>query len=95
MDKTEFYFKNEMYQEMYNAIRYFLTSVEIREGKFEGNEILIHKLNRKTAIIYKEYELEDGSYEYSHEAYIFEIDNLICNIDKLAANRALTYNSKF
>lgn len=89
MDKIEFYFKSEMYQEMYDAIRYFLNSVEIREGKFEGNEILIHKLNRETAIIYKEYELEDGSYEFSHEAYLFKIDKLISCIDNLAANKLL------
>ena len=28
------------HQEMYQAILYFLTSYEIREGKFEGNEYL-------------------------------------------------------
>ncbi|MDF2907940.1 MAG: hypothetical protein K0R34_3261, partial [Herbinix sp.] len=54
MDIIDKYFNGELYQDMYEAIRKFLTSTEIREGKFEGNEVLINKLNRKTAIIYKE-----------------------------------------
>lgn len=58
MDKIDFSFRDELYQEMYDAIRYFLEFKEIREGKFEGNEILIQKLNRETAIIYKEYKLQ-------------------------------------
>lgn len=70
------YFSGELYKEMIEAIIYFLSSFEIREGKFEGNEILINKLNRETAIIYKEYQLDNGSYEYSRES-------IICNIPKL------------
>ncbi|MDF2905958.1 MAG: hypothetical protein K0R34_1279, partial [Herbinix sp.] len=46
--------------------------------------------NRKTAIIYKEYELKDGSFEYSSEGSICEIDNLIKMLDdKMKQNKEI------
>lgn len=81
MDIIDKYFNGELYEEMYESMRNFLTSTEIREGKFEGNEVLINKLNRNTAILYKEYELNDGSLEYSSEASICEIGDLVKMLD--------------
>lgn len=80
------YFKSEMYDEMYNAIIYFLLSCEIREGKFEGNEVLINKIDRKTALVYKEYELQDGWFEYSHNAKIYDIKQLIILLNEYKNN---------
>ncbi|MDF2587634.1 MAG: hypothetical protein K0S41_1475 [Anaerocolumna sp.] len=82
MDIINTFFSGELNQDMYEAMRNFLISPEIREGKFEGNEILINKLNRNTAIVYKEYELKDGSFEYSSEGSICEIDNLVRLLDE-------------
>ena len=76
------WFRDEMCDEMYREILHFLSSVEIREGKFEGNEILINKLNRDTAILYLEYEMSDGTYEYSQNAKIMHIPTLIYELKK-------------
>lgn len=76
------WFEFEMYDEMYNEIIHFLSSVEIREGKFEGNEILINKINQETAIVYLEYELQDGTFKYSDDAKIIPIPILIEELKK-------------
>lgn len=75
-------FEAEMYDDMYNAIIYFLSSVEIREGKFEGNEILIHKIDRDTVILYQEYQLDNDKYERSRKALIYDIKLLIEELRK-------------
>jgi hypothetical protein len=75
-------FETEMHDEMYNSIIYFLSSFEIREGKFEGNEILIHKIDRDTVILYQEYQLEDGKYERSRKALIYDIKLLLEELRK-------------
>jgi hypothetical protein len=90
MKSIERYFDSEFNKEMYEAIRYFLLSQEIREGKFEGNEVLINKLNRNDVIVYKEYELQDGSFEHTADAQICKIENLIDILDKLAEQKGLT-----
>lgn len=71
------YFQNEMDNGMFDEIIHFLSSHEIREGKFEGNEVLIDKINRNTAVVYLEYELADGKYEYSRDAMVVDIPQLI------------------
>lgn len=71
------YFENEMDNGMFNEIIHFLSSYEIREGKFEGNEVLIDKINRDTAVVYLEYELADGKYEYSRDVMVVNIPQLI------------------
>jgi hypothetical protein len=63
--------------DLYNAIYDFLSSPHIREGKFEGNEVLLNKLNRQAVIVYKEYEMENGSYKYSQNAIIYDIPSLL------------------
>jgi hypothetical protein len=81
MEIIEKYFKDELYQGMYEEMRRFLTSYEIKEGKFEGNEILLNKLNRESVVIYKLYELQDGSYDYCEESSILNIDKLVELLD--------------
>lgn len=85
----ESYFDGEMYQEMFEAMRYFLISFEIREGKFEGNEILLNKLNRNDVIIYKEYQMQDGSFNYTENAHIYRIKDIVDILDKLAEEKGL------
>ncbi|NOW90651.1 hypothetical protein BCD91_002674 [Clostridium beijerinckii] len=75
-------FETEMYDDMYNAIIYFLSSLEIREGKFERNEILIHKIDRDTVILYQEYQLDNGKYERSRKALIYDIKLLLEELRK-------------
>ncbi|PPV17767.1 hypothetical protein [Clostridium butyricum] len=79
-------FEREMYDDMYNAIIYFLSSVEIREGKFEGNEILIHKLDRETVILYQEYQLDNDKYEHSRNAFIYDIKLLLEELREYKVN---------
>ena len=79
-------------QEMYNSILYFLKSFEIREGKFEANIYLLHKINRDTVIIYQEYELPNGR-EYSQEARIFNIKDLLSKIDAVVLEIGLLAGS--
>lgn len=81
MKISEKFFESELYPEMYEAMRSFLTAFEIREGKFEGNEVILNKLNRDNVIVYKEYELQDGTCEYSDDSYICNIDELVEFID--------------
>lgn len=72
------FFEHEMSDDLYNAIRDFLSSHHIREGKFAGNEVLLNKLNRQSVIIYKEYEMENGNFEYlSRDAMIYDIPLLL------------------
>lgn len=48
-------------QELYDAIMYFITSYEIRNGEFEGNEFIIRKMDLTNFIIFNEYEyMRDG-----------------------------------
>lgn len=79
-------FEREMYDDMYNAIIYFLSSIEIREGKFEGNEILIHKLDRETVILYQEYQLDNDKYERSRNAFIYDIKLLLEELREYKVN---------
>ena len=81
------------HQEMYDAIHCFLSSFEIREGKFETNEYLIHKISRDTAILYQEYEMPDG-WEYSETAKIIRIKDLLSKIDTVAINEGLSVRSR-
>ena len=77
------------HQEMYDAIHYFLSSSEIREGKFEANIYLINKITRDTAIIYQEHKLPKG-WEYSQNARIFNIKDLLHKINAVAINMGLS-----
>lgn len=71
------FFETEMSDGMYNAICDFLSSPHIREGKFEGNEVLLNKINRQSVIIYKEYEMGNGVFKYSDVAIIYDIRLLL------------------
>lgn len=71
------FFETELYDEMYQEIVHFLSSPHIREGVFEGNEVLIRKLNRDTAIVYLEYLMDNEPSRYSDEAKIIEIPALL------------------
>ena len=83
MDKRlKDFFESEMYDEMYEEIKKFLLSCHIKEGKFEGNEILLNKLNRDTVIVYQQYELKDGSYDYSRDAIVCHIPVLIKQLEE-------------
>jgi len=79
------HFEHELYDEMYEAIVYFLSSPHIREGKFNGNEVLLNKLNLDTVIIYKEYELDNGQYKYTDDSQIWDISKLLNRLKKFKA----------
>ncbi len=83
------YFQNEIDNGMFDEIIHFLSSYEIREGKFEGNEVLIDKINRDTAVVYLEYELADGKYEYSRDAIVVNINKLIDELQEWKNNSTL------
>jgi hypothetical protein len=81
MEVIEKYFKDELHQGLYEEIRSFLTSYEIKEGKYEGNKVLLNKLNTDSVIVYKLYELQDGSYNYCEESGILNIEKLVELLD--------------
>lgn len=84
MDKNiAVFFEHEIQDDdLYKSIYDFLSSSHIREGKFEGNEVLLNKLNRQTVIIYKEYEMEDGSFLYSQDTIIYDIPSLLKKLEE-------------
>ena len=43
-------------KEHYEKIIHFITSYEIRKGKFKGNKYIIEKINRDSFILYIEYQ---------------------------------------
>jgi hypothetical protein len=84
MDKNIVYFFEHEIQnnDLYKVIHDFLSSPHIREGKFEGNEVLLNKLNRQAVIVYKEYEMESESFEYSQNAIIYDIPSLLKKLEE-------------
>ena len=43
-------------KEHYEKIIHFITSYEIRKGKFKGNKYIIEKINRDSFMLYIEYQ---------------------------------------
>ena len=43
-------------REHYEKIIHFITSYEIRKGKFKGNKYIIEKINRDSFMLYIEYQ---------------------------------------
>ncbi len=43
---------------------------------------MLNKLNRQTVIIYKEYEMEDGSFLYSQDTIIYDIPSLLKKLEE-------------
>ncbi len=69
-------------KEVYEAIVYFLKSHEIREGKFEANMYIIHKLSRETVILYQEHETPNGII-HSRDAQIIGVVSLLAEIEEV------------
>ena len=52
-------------KEHYEKIIHFITSYEIRKGKFKGNKYIIEKINRDSFILYIEYQDIQGKIIYT------------------------------
>ena len=52
-------------KEHYGKIIHFITSYEIRKGKFKGNKYIIEKLNRDSCMLYIEYQDTQGKIIYT------------------------------
>ena len=52
-------------KEHYGKIMYFITSYEIRKGKFKGNKYIIEKINRDSFMLYIEYQDIQGKIIYT------------------------------
>lgn len=52
-------------KEHYRKIIHFITSYEIRKGKFKGNKYIIEKINRDSFILYIEYQDIQGKIIYT------------------------------
>ena len=53
---TEFLQSEIDTKEHYEKIIHFITSYEIRKGKFKGNKYIIEKINRDSFMLYTEYQ---------------------------------------
>lgn len=70
-------------EELREEVLLFINSYEIRSGEFEGNEYILKKIDRKTFLIYAEYELPNGEKDYSSNAEIININNLLNKIEEV------------
>ena len=52
-------------KEHYEKIIHFITSYEIRKGKFKGNKYIIEKINRDNFMLYIEYQDIQGKIMYT------------------------------
>ena len=52
-------------KEYYEKIIHFITSYEIRKGKFKGNKYTIEKINRDSFMLYTEYQDIQGKIIYT------------------------------
>lgn len=52
-------------KEHYGKIIHFITSYEIRKGKFKGNKYIIEKINRDSFMLYIEYQDIQGKIMYT------------------------------
>jgi hypothetical protein len=77
-------------QELYEAILYFVNSVHIRNGEFEGNYYIIKKMDLDNFIIYAENIYPDDNHrEIPYSTSIYK-ENLLNEINKKArANKYL------
>jgi len=62
---TEFLQSEIDTKEHYEKIIHFITSYEIRKGKFKGNKYIIEKINRDSFILYIEYQDIQGKIIYT------------------------------
>ena len=51
-------------KEHYEKIIHFITSYEIRKGKFKGNKYIIEKVNKDSFMLYTEYQDIQGKIIY-------------------------------
>lgn len=58
MDMIKDFLYSEMsIEELYKEVIFFITSYEIRKGKFKGNKYIIEKINRDSFMLYIEYQV--------------------------------------
>lgn len=70
-------------KEYYGKIIHFITSYEIRKGKFKGNKYIIEKINRDNFMLYIEYQDIQGKIIYTPSIVpIISQNRLIEFIDK-------------
>lgn len=74
-------------QELYEAIIEFISSYEIRNGEFEGNEYIIKKLDRLNFLVFPEYEINNQR-EIPFVECLYK-DGLITKINEYAKEKKL------
>ncbi len=74
---------------MYAEIMHFLESPHIRQGQFEGNELIINKINSDYVILYFEYEPQTGKFEYGRGSEIVYIPTLISKLKEYKASLSI------
>ena len=52
-------------EDFYKEVIFFITSYEIRKGKFKGNKYIIEKISRDSFILYIEYQDIHGKIIYT------------------------------
>ena len=75
-------------KEHYRKIIHFITSYEIRKGKFKGNKYIIEKINRDSFMLYIEYQDIQGKIMYTPSiAPIISQNRLIEFIEEYIKNK--------
>lgn len=75
-------------QNLYDDIIYFITSLHIRNGEFEGNEYIIKKMDQINFIIFPEYENDKGGREIHSAEAIYGV-TLIKKINEYAITKGI------
>ena len=76
------------HNDMYQAIREFVQSHEIRCGEFEGHCYIINKINRNTFILFQEYDTPEEIF-HTDEAILVDKTTLLNSIDKAALDKGI------
>lgn len=84
MEMTQDFLRSEISdQKFYNEIIHFVTSHNIRNGEYEGNEYVIEKKDCNWFIIYSDYELRNGE-RLINSAEVFSMKELVAMINEYA-----------
>lgn len=89
MDMIKDFLYSEMsIEELYKEVIFFITSYEIRKGKFKGNKYIIEKINRDSFMLYIEYQDIQGKIMYTPSiAPIISQNRLIEFIEEYIKNK--------
>ena len=61
----DFLYSKMSIEDFYKEVIFFITSYEIRKGKFKGNKYIIEKISRDSFILYIEYQDIHGKIIYT------------------------------